>query len=58
MSALSLQALAMILAGWVNRAQQKFIDLLPGENQALREQMSGGRLLCTDVQWMRLVWFD
>ena len=48
----------MILVGWLNRAQQKVIDYLQVQNRARREQKGGRRLLFTDVQWMRLVWFD
>lgn len=50
MNALPLQVLAMILAGWVNRAQHDVIDCLREENRALREQMGGKRLRFTDVQ--------
>ena len=54
MNALPFQALAMILAGWLNRAQQDVIEYLQEENRALREQLSGKRLRFTDVQRRRL----
>lgn len=44
----------MILAGWVNRAQQDVIDYLQEENRALREQLGGKRIRFTNVQRMRL----
>lgn len=44
----------MILAGWVNQAQQDVIDYLQEENRALREQLGGKRLRFTDVQRRRL----
>ena len=49
-----LQALAIILAGWVNRAQQDVIDYLQEENRALRQQLGGKRIRFTDVQRRRL----
>ena len=54
MNALPLQALALIFAGWVNRAQQDVIDYLQEENRALRERLGGKRLRFTDVQRRRL----
>lgn len=54
MSTLPLQALAMIFAGWVNRAQQDVIDYLQEEKRALREQLGGKRLRFTDAQRIRL----
>src|SRR5690606_7431195 len=54
MSVLPLQAIALIFAGWVNRAQQDVIDYLQEENRALREQLGGKRLRFTDVQRRRL----
>jgi hypothetical protein len=54
MSGLPLQALALILAGWVNRAQQDVIDCLQGENRALREQLREKRLRFAEVQRCRL----
>ena len=44
----------MILASWVNRAQQDVIEYLQEENRALQEQMGGKRLRFTDVQRRRL----
>lgn len=54
MNALPLQFLALILAGWVNRAQQDVIDYLQEENRALREQLGGKRLRLTEAQRRRL----
>ena len=44
----------MILASWVNRAQQDVIEYLQEENRALQEQMGGKHLRFTDVQRRRL----
>lgn len=54
MNAPPLQALALILAGWVNRAQQHVINYLQEENRALRKQLGGKGLRFTDVQRRRL----
>ncbi len=54
MSALHLQFLILILAGWVNRSQQDVIEYLQAENRVLREQLGDGRLLFTDGQRRRL----
>jgi hypothetical protein len=36
-----LQALLMILAGWMNRHQLRVIEYLTEENRVLREQLGG-----------------
>ena len=46
--------LLMILAGWVNREQQKFIEYLRTENQLLREKLGKSRILLNDDQRRRL----
>jgi putative transposase len=43
-----------MLAGWIHREQQKIINYLKEENQVLREQLGGGRILFTDDQRRRL----
>ncbi len=54
MTALQLQFLMLIFAGWVNRSQQNVIEYLLEENQVLREHLGGRRLLFTDRQRRRL----
>ena len=54
MNKLQLQFLMLIFAGWVNRSQQEVIEYLQAENQVLREQLCGKRLLFTDRQRRRL----
>lgn len=54
MSALPLQILVLVFAGWVNRHQQDVIEYLQEENRALREQLGGKRLRFTDQQRRRL----
>src|SRR6267142_3327857 len=49
-----LQALLMILAGWVNRHQQRVIEYLTEENRVLREQLGGRVPRLTDDQRRRL----
>jgi putative transposase len=44
----------MILAGWVNRAQQETVDYLRIENQVLRETRGKKRILLNDDQRRRL----
>ena len=43
-----------ILAGWVNREQQRAIEYLRTENQVLREKLGKKRILLTDDQRRRL----
>ena len=43
-----------MLAGWLNRRQQKVIDYLVEENRILRAQLKGKRLRLTDDQRRRL----
>ena len=54
MNTLQLQFLMSLFAGWVNRSQQDVIEYLEKENQVLREQLGGKRLLFTDRQRRRL----
>ena len=51
---LPLKFLLLILAGWVNRAQQNAIDYLKEENRILREQVGNKRLRLTNAQRRRL----
>ncbi len=44
------QLMLMILAGWMSRRQRQLIDYLRAENQVLREQLGGRRLLLNDRQ--------
>jgi hypothetical protein len=44
----------MILAGWVNREQQRVIEYLRTENQILREQLGKNRILLNDDQRRQL----
>jgi putative transposase len=48
------QLLVIVLAGWLNRHQQAFIDYLIEENRVLKDQLDGQRLRFTDEQRMRL----
>ena len=54
MNAAQLQVLIVILAGWINRSQQNFIEYLQEENRILRKRRGGTRLLSTDSQRRRL----
>ena len=54
MNTLQLQFLVSLFAGWVNRSQQDVIEYLEKENQVLREQLGGKRLLFTNRQRRRL----
>ena len=54
MNTLQLQFLMSLFAGWVNRSQQDVIEYLEKENQVLREQLGGKRLLFTNRQRRRL----
>ncbi len=49
-----LQFLLLVVAGWVNRHQNRVIDYLLEENRVLREQLGGRRLRLTDEQRRRL----
>jgi hypothetical protein len=44
------QLLLLILAGWINRHQQKVIEYLQVENQVLKEKLGKKRLLLSDDQ--------
>jgi transposase InsO family protein len=46
--------LLLILAGWINRHQQKVIEYLQVENQVLKEKLGKRRILLTDDQRRRL----
>lgn len=48
------QLFLAILAGWVNRKQQKAVEYLRAENRVLRVQFGGGRILLNDDQRRRL----
>jgi hypothetical protein len=48
------QLLLLILAGWINRHQQKVIEYLQVENQILREKLGKRRILLSDNQRRRL----
>ena len=54
MTALPIQFLLLVFAGWVNRHQQHVIEYLQEENRVLREQLGGKRLRFTDHQRRRL----
>ena len=54
MNKLQPRFLMLIFAGWVNRSQEEVIEYLQAENQVLREQLGGKRLLFTDGQRRRL----
>ena len=45
--------LVCLLAGWLNREQQKILEYLQEENRILKEQL-GGRLRLSDEQRRRL----
>jgi len=49
-----LHALALILAGWVNRHQQRILDFLLEENRILRRQLGKRRLSLSDDDRRRL----
>jgi transposase InsO family protein len=49
-----LQALAIIVAGWLNERQQNAIEYLREENRVLRERLGGRRLRLNDDQRRRL----
>jgi hypothetical protein len=46
--------LVNMIAGWLNRQQQKVIDYLIEENRVLRSQLKGKKLRLTDEQRRRL----
>ena len=46
--------LLVMLAGWINREQQKIITYLQEENRILKQQLQGRRLRLTDLQRRRL----
>jgi len=48
-----LHALALILAGWVNRHQQRILDFLLEENRILRRQLGKRRLRLSDDERRR-----
>ncbi|MCR9120226.1 MAG: hypothetical protein NXI22_25095, partial [bacterium] len=48
------QLLLIILAGWINREQQKVIEYLRTENAVPKEQLNKKRILLTDDQRRRL----
>ncbi len=48
------QLYLVILAGWINRQQQKVIEYLLTENQVLKEKLGKKRILLTDDQRRRL----
>lgn len=48
------QFMLIILAGWVNREQQKVIEYLITENQVLKEKLGKKRILLNDDQRRRL----
>ena len=54
MNAAHLQLLMLMIAGWVNRAQQHVIEYLQAENRVLREQIGGKRFAFFDGQHRRL----
>ena len=49
-----LQTALVVLAGWVNREQQRTIEYLVEENRVLKEQFKGRKLRLTDDQRRRL----
>jgi hypothetical protein len=51
------QLLLLILAGWINRHQQRFLDYLRIENQVLKEQLDKKCILPTDNNRRRLIPF-
>jgi putative transposase len=48
------QLLLLILAGWINRNQQKVIEYLQVENQVLKEKLGKRCILLTDERRRRL----
>ena len=48
------QLLLVVLAGWINREQQRVIEYLRAENAVLREKLGKKRILLTDDQRRRL----
>ena len=46
--------LAVVLAGWASRHQQRVIDYLLEENRTFKQQMRKRKLRLTDVQRARL----
>jgi transposase len=40
----------VILAGWVNRQQQEFVEYIRAENRVLKEKLGGKRILLNDDQ--------
>jgi putative transposase len=48
------QLLLLVLAGWVNRQQQKVIEYLVTENRVLRKKLGNKRILLTDQQRRQL----
>lgn len=49
-----IQALAVLLAGWLSQQQQDAIEYLREENRVLREQLGGRRIRLNDDQRRRL----
>lgn len=49
-----LQLLAVVLAGWLNRHQQRVLDYLLEENRVLKRQLRGRRLRLSDTDRCRL----
>lgn len=43
-----------LIAGWVNRQQQKLVEYLQTENQVLKEKLGKKRILLNDDQRCRL----
>ncbi len=50
----ALMVLATLLAGWLNKQQQRAIEYLREENRVLREQLGDKRILLNDDQRRRL----
>ena len=46
--------MVMLLAGWINRQQQEFIEYLLAENAVLTEKLGKKRILLNDGQRRRL----
>jgi transposase InsO family protein len=49
-----LQVFAVVLAGWLNRHQQRVLEYLQEENRILKRQLRGRRLRLTDTDRVRL----
>ncbi len=49
-----LQVLAVVLAGWLNRHQQRVLEYLQEENRVLKRQLGRRRLRSTDYNRVRL----